>query len=94
VTTTVRLAFSRVRWNLRERPTDRGRIDAWWSGEPPSGENRLTKLGAEPPPPSEYRDGVPPELDEIVLTALSPSQTDRQETIWYLRDDLASLWGW
>jgi len=66
---------------------------AMLTGQPPSGENRLTKLGVEPPPPSEYRDGVPSELDDIVLTALSPSQTDRQEAIWYLRDDLASLWG-
>ena len=65
---------------------------AMLTGEPPSGEDRLTKLDEEPPPPSEYRDEVPSALDEVVLTALSPSKIDRQESVRYLRDDLASLW--
>jgi len=67
-------------------------------GEPPvSGgrlavRKRIVRDDGPPPAPSAYRDDVPPELDEIVRTALATAKRDRYESIRYLRDDLEALW--
>jgi hypothetical protein len=47
-------------------------------------------LDEEPTPPSKIAD-VPPELDEILLTALAKEKDDRYETVLYLRDELQQL---
>ncbi|ACV49341.1 nucleotide exchange factor GrpE [Halomicrobium mukohataei] len=67
-------------------------------GEPPvSGgrlavRKRIVRDDGPPPAPSADRDDVPPELDEIVRTALATAKRDRYESIRYLRDDLEALW--
>jgi len=44
----------------------------------------------EPVPPSEVAD-VPPELDEVLLTALAKDRDDRYDNVAYLRDALQDL---
>ena len=51
----------------------------------------INKIQTETPtPPSELVD-VPPELDDILLTALTTEKTDRYETVVNFRNDLQSL---
>ena len=51
----------------------------------------INKIQSETPtPPSELAD-VPPELDDILLTALATEKADRYETVIYLRDDLQDV---
>lgn len=51
----------------------------------------IGKVKTNPPtPPTEVAD-VPDELDDILLTALAKSKTDRYDDIVYLRDDLQSV---
>ena len=45
----------------------------------------------DPIPPSDIVD-IPPELDDILLTALAKDKADRYETVVYLRDELQELW--
>ncbi len=45
----------------------------------------------EPTPPSDRAD-LPPELDDILLTALATDKDDRYEHVLYLRDELQALW--
>jgi len=47
-------------------------------------------LHEEPTPPSEVAD-LPPELDDILLTALATERADRYESVLYLRDALEGL---
>lgn len=48
-------------------------------------------LEEEPTPPSEEAD-VPPELDDILLTALAREKADRYDSLVYLRDALQELY--
>ena len=47
-------------------------------------------LNEQPTPPSDLAD-VPPELDEILLTAMAVQKDDRFESVIYLRDELRGL---
>jgi len=65
-----------------------------FTGRPPF-EGRPTQvmravMDEEPTPPSEIAD-VPPELDEILLTALATDKDDRYEHVLYLRDALQDV---
>lgn len=62
-----------------------------FTGQPPF-EGRPTKvmravINESPTPPSKIAD-IPPELDEILLTALAKEKDDRYETVVHLRDKL------
>jgi hypothetical protein len=47
-------------------------------------------LNDAPAPPSEYAD-LPPEIDEVLLTALAADRSDRYESVLYLRDALQDV---
>jgi len=59
-----------------------------YEGQPAAVMNKV--LTEEPTPPSEVAD-LPPELDDILLTALATERADRYESVLYLRDDLQAL---
>jgi serine/threonine protein kinase len=65
-----------------------------FTGRPPFQGQPFEVIGKlrdeQPAPPSEIAD-VPPELDEILLTALAKDRDDRYETVVYLRDALQDL---
>jgi hypothetical protein len=66
-----------------------------FTGRPPfegtPAEVRHGVLHEVPAPPSEIRD-LPPELDELLLTALATDRADRYDDIVYLRDGLRELY--
>ena len=66
-----------------------------FTGQPPfEGQTYrvMDKIKNEDPiPPSDIVD-VPPELDDILLTALAKDKADRYETVVYFRDELQELW--
>jgi tRNA A-37 threonylcarbamoyl transferase component Bud32 len=65
-----------------------------FTGRPPFEGRPATVMRAvlddEPTPPSEVAD-VPPELDEVLLTALAKDRDERYEDVLYLRDALQEL---
>jgi len=48
-------------------------------------------LNAQPRPPSEIAD-VPPELDEVIMTALAKEKEDRYDSVVYLRDRIEEIY--
>ncbi|WP_245835461.1 serine/threonine-protein kinase [Natronolimnobius baerhuensis] len=60
-----------------------------FEGQPARVMNKV--LTEAPQPPSELAD-VPPELDEILLTAMAKEKVDRYESVLYLRDALQELY--
>jgi hypothetical protein len=67
-----------------------------FTGQPPFDGSPASVMGAilhdEPTPPSELSD-VPPELDDVLLTAMAKERTDRYDSVLYVRDELRSLYG-
>jgi serine/threonine protein kinase len=65
-----------------------------FTGQPPFDGKPFKVIGKvksqSPTPPSDIA-AVPAELDDILLTALAKSKTDRYDDIVYLRDELQSL---
>ncbi len=51
-------------------------------------ETLLAHVNQEPPPPSRYREGIPPELEAIVMKCLAKLPEDRFATARLLRDAL------
>lgn len=54
-------------------------------------DGREAVLNADPTPPSELA-AVPPELDDVLLTALATEKSDRYDSVVYLRDSLTDLY--
>jgi tRNA A-37 threonylcarbamoyl transferase component Bud32 len=50
-------------------------------------------LNASPVPPREHAPGLPEKIDDIVLTAMAKSKSDRYEAVVYMRDALRSVEG-
>jgi hypothetical protein len=48
-------------------------------------------LSSDPTPPTEHNPELPPEIDDIVLTAMAKEKTDRYESVLYLRDALRDV---
>jgi serine/threonine protein kinase len=48
-------------------------------------------LSGDPTPPTEHNPELPPEIDDIVLTAMAKEKEDRYESVLYLRDALREL---
>ena len=48
-------------------------------------------LSEEPTPPTAVESGLPPAVDEVVLTAMAKDKADRYESVLYLRDELRDL---
>lgn len=65
-----------------------------FTGRPPfqgqTAQVMYTALNEDPRPPSEIAN-VPPELDELLLTALAKEKEDRYESVLYMRDGLQQL---
>ncbi|PSQ17544.1 hypothetical protein BRD00_07530 [Halobacteriales archaeon QS_8_69_26] len=49
-------------------------------------------VAEEPDPPTAVDTGLPPELDDVLLTALAKEKADRYEDVIYLRDRLSDLY--
>lgn len=65
-------------------------------GEPPisgDGANIMYQvLEEDVVPPTERQPGLPPALDDVLLTAMSKNKSDRHESILYLRDSIADIY--